>query len=1719
MCQVIFLVMGNISSIQNKKLSLIFEEFSKVINIVQDSSINVDETKLKTLINGSQYFLKYFDHFDLKSKYMNYFYDIFDKFAVLIAGINDYYNWLLNQTTKNNFREISQYFEQDFNLILEYSTIFLKDIGEYLQKLKESPSTYCQHCLILELKIFNYSFKVEKIGILPYYQMSFLDAYRLKYDILSSKNNYINVSMQPGSGKTILTPLFVILKMLKKMDDSANQSLDNSEFILFIVQNRSEISLILSEIRKIKLKEDEDLMFNYSSSLRSLIEIKRKKQKIPFLSILTSHDGIQFLKGNNSAFYKKATFIFNDINIRKIETDVLLQNILDKGAGTAFSVFISTIPDEYFLNVIGDYDILPNKTSDDNNPNASTEIIETISSNFLTKKNFVNQIISIINLCSSKNDKYQIGNCILFLTSDSQGGKLIKILKNYYRQSDSIYVLKNKIGPKEKIESFYQRVFNEIESVDNNDNYIFLLPVHLVKTDNSYKNEIKLSNSNIPPPLIGKVMKLILTSDFYVFSPNTTIVLDTGIIQTDSYDNKTGFSNVNQFLLPDPYRELRKKIVFSHNLHGKYIKFEVQDKSSIKALPHIIQRTNLGKSLLSLRDLDINIETQSNLSFPLDKSTLQDCVQKIKNLEILDEEGELTELGTYALQFSAVDPPLAIAIAKYGSIHDFDDDYLKFGFLISLIIDNSFALINNPNSEFLFHKYNKESDIITILDSIYFICDKNNTVNMEETGLAENILSAIFFELSNFENSNDGEKSVYNTIKWAKDKYSNFIVGIDSFLSQIDSSFIDNRKGTFLYICNAGPDLTPRVVFRSLNPLLAFDEKKPKISIIQRPGWNGLSISGSVIAFGILREEMHKMNRGFLVHRYIQPNKKILGTVSQENNNISINNCFFISLFEAYWNREANLNSFNGIWFIKQPDPNKQEHVFLIHTSEMHGHVFINFCPKVEFIEDKMRTTIEKICTLMPFVPRSILIKNDVPKCYVELTSYGTQNFTHHIYLPDSKLPTALPINSNTLDYVSKYVDILAQTLPRIRFAITGESFIYKFINGKQRDIDLRFPDTRAGLKSVFNFGCASHLVILIDHDILNFPSSIQFIPWDSKESNNEEQANNNSTEIIDSDSYTINMVSKNLSRYCSITKSSDAFFISLDNERWIIDDYDFEQPLHHQVLREIGLSNDLVIQSDMNTLFQSITSCYIQNQELNAPIPIKKLTSYNPDAKFSTENQQSEIINTIQNAIMKLFSLNDRSDVDALFIGNSKICLKIKGIQEQLCYHLTPLDLYDNSYQRCEADNLILSALQKIGLNAISSFHQPCIEVACKHSATMHIDDKFFYNEICKQAHQYGFLISKISDYIQNQSRKGNTYGKVIVELYGTMSGLAFSLQIDNILRSYSNINMPYAKGSQTSSHIQSRSVLDPKLGQAPLLNKTENAYHIKENEIENLKQLLDTYSNKFQKQWEFNDKYRVLIAPASDKKAIQSMMRKLKHNLLDYICFFICSSDTPILLSSSICIYEKDGKVKKYGICQECMLSSFQSNESLMYVIDKNTLQIDQSKLLNMTSLPKPIPTVDCNEDGEYIWPQVPIGQLAWALLSDQNSEIGQLLKCWFTSVYTFIIRNSRNYFTYCPNHPAILIPIPKPGSNFKCPHCSYIYCDDCKTWHNKSELCPNLDPSIKKCPNCGIFTVKLSGCNHITCRCGCHWCYKCDKPEAYKTGDEVYSHMHDAHGGFFT
>lgn len=103
---------------------------------------------------------------------------------------------------------------------------------------------------------------------------------------------------------------------------------------------------------------------------------------------------------------------------------------------------------------------------------------------------------------------------------------------------------------------------------------------------------------------------------------------------------------------------------------------------------------------------------------------------------------------------------------------------------------------------------------------------------------------------------------------------------------------------------------------------------------------------------------------------------------------------------------------------------------------------------------------------------------------------------------------------------------------------------------------------------------------------------------------------------------------------------------------------------------------------------------------------------------------------------------------------------------------------------------------------------------------------------------------------------------------------------------------------------------------------------------------------------------------------------------------------------------------------------------------------------------------------------------------------------------------------------------------GTEFVCDLCYKHICTSCHLEYHKGMTCAMYasakkdgdsvlkwikeNPSKrKKCPKCDMGIEKIEGCDHMTCRCGTHICWKC--MEYFKTGQDCYGHLARAHGSF--
>jgi IBR domain, a half RING-finger domain/Ring finger domain len=132
-------------------------------------------------------------------------------------------------------------------------------------------------------------------------------------------------------------------------------------------------------------------------------------------------------------------------------------------------------------------------------------------------------------------------------------------------------------------------------------------------------------------------------------------------------------------------------------------------------------------------------------------------------------------------------------------------------------------------------------------------------------------------------------------------------------------------------------------------------------------------------------------------------------------------------------------------------------------------------------------------------------------------------------------------------------------------------------------------------------------------------------------------------------------------------------------------------------------------------------------------------------------------------------------------------------------------------------------------------------------------------------------------------------------------------------------------------------------------------------------------------------------------------------------------------------------------------------------------------------------------------------------------------------FNALETFIIQKIHlNQVRYCPNERCAQVfdwfdnpTLEGFATRYQvtCSACTAVFCVECKVpWHagkscEESRAERAGDESLqtlaqanrwKSCPGCGELVEKRSGCNFISCRCGCGFCYICGG--AYRSSSSV-------------
>ena len=103
---------------------------------------------------------------------------------------------------------------------------------------------------------------------------------------------------------------------------------------------------------------------------------------------------------------------------------------------------------------------------------------------------------------------------------------------------------------------------------------------------------------------------------------------------------------------------------------------------------------------------------------------------------------------------------------------------------------------------------------------------------------------------------------------------------------------------------------------------------------------------------------------------------------------------------------------------------------------------------------------------------------------------------------------------------------------------------------------------------------------------------------------------------------------------------------------------------------------------------------------------------------------------------------------------------------------------------------------------------------------------------------------------------------------------------------------------------------------------------------------------------------------------------------------------------------------------------------------------------------------------------------------------------------------------YYAWCTDCYRIRESMTRTCAMGSVPKIKNFVCESCienkvkKTLLNTSKDAMKLLPNTGTCPVCKNLVLKTSGCDHITCRCGAHWCFRCEKK--FSNAHDCYKHL---------
>jgi len=1508
--------------------------------------------------------------------------------------------------------------------------------------------------------LFMMSFKVDQSRLDNTYKANILTTFCYSDVLMTEMKRYIYFEGPPGSGKTLCSILIFILRSLYEGK--------NLPKIILVQPNVSLIPVRVKEIRSI---------------LGDMAMIKRKASNFKKLKVDTEHYAIgvfspmevikylQYAKEDEKHF-TETRFILDDINQRSVDTDLMVASLIDickdREVKKAQIVLLSSSPDQYVIKAFKKCSIIDNKFNMHIFKVIKQKIV--IENSRLLEETISSQIFKELNTMST--ERRTNGSILCCLSDRKQYNRIIHSLINKNRKKRTRIRYITDINCFElDVKSFRNLIKKK---VTNNNNCLFVLPLDYSQSFDEKQYEVLNTNYSII-----KLVFVTPSTEQIIKIDDLFCVVDTGIYTHIVYDHINGIPVQIESPISQQIAEQRKNRLKNYP-HGKYLSIRISGSEySDKILPEI-DSIDLTTLILNYRKKGIVFEQMKHLPQPINQEKLDFIIQELRDNNLLKNDNSLTNLGDKICIIECLPPFLSVSMFEFYNKMNQSAFYgiMAAEILLIMLLDEKFFY--NINSPVLQENFNMDSDIITVFRSINSAL-KLTKLEFEERiqsfgfnkSLFENFLSNLhsFFEIFNIERgiNSDDESNDESDDGGGSDSFSSFkeylaFVESQDILQCVNTviSIIQLKKPQWIKLRNvefSHVEINQQMVevFYQKGSDIPENGFKTEIIIRQRPGWKGLMIPGKIQIFSILKQPNSNQYSGFLVHK--DYTKEIYGVISKKIS-LTLNNDYLVPMLKGYIGYD-NSNQ-NMIDILYQDKRMRKHEKFSIYSKS--SEYYLVFCPRNQPILNSIEIGLPLIERIMPFVPRSLLMINEDPECFIEMFNNGSSSYETKIHFND-KTPKAYRVNSSSIDFAYQNYEKLLNAKMEIRFALTGTVFS---LNSGLSENSIYEICTDPSFIRVFDQS-PSHLVLLCDLDIPQIPSG-KLLKWEYEPLNIKEPP----ISIIDKipqKPFIANIRDAYVALFSQTLVNGSTFINELDNK---------------------AKQSKTIVQTQLKVwdpLKVSIDCSLKENVEKRLKI---ELESQKVSISFLNGN-----IGCIVND--KFFMNRDQRIEKSIFSSFSESNSKIEYVEK-----ISLITFKITNYPRYKFDN-------KRFLQIIKNIANQYQQLITNYNESLP-DSQFKYVDIemiyCDFSINFASDLSKVfSSYVE--------FEIIIPKEIIHPSLLSFKVTSDLFKKRFLSDYRVRIYHSKLYVSLEDKDQIQG------IIFANNFKFECKYEVINLGKKPINQYNRliqKFIKEKGQESAYFDFFnrAVVVKKRYLEEVQDILSVDPIQTSQLFGCVNccDEPIVSSSHIVLLNQDKSTDNMKVCLDCMASTLEY--SLIEIMDNDSIILD--KLYK--SIPR-LPTIivlDPIPFNDVFFPQFPFVQLLWILIKEKKCH--KLIKYWINAVKIQTLCLTKNYFTCCPTHPNKFFKLPPRDKDLKCPvlGCANIYCHECRTWHIPgAKDCKERIWKGPKCPNCYAPTIKESGCNHISCICGCHWCYVCGK--GYTTSTECYSHLKELHGTYYS